>query len=45
MSLLVRNAAGLGGDAGDRGIHDQDPDQERGRGQRYGMEARAGRRP
>ena len=45
MGLLVGNATGLGGDAGDRGIHDQDPDQERGRDQRYGMETRAGRRP
>lgn len=43
MSLLVRNATRLGGDAGDRGIHD--PDQERGRDQRYGMETRTGRRP
>ena len=45
MSLLLRNATVLGGDAGDRVIGDPGPGQERGRDHRYGMEARTGRRP
>ena len=45
MSLLLRNATVLGGDAGDRVIGDPGPGQERGPVHRYGMEARTGRRP